>query len=234
MLCFQSFAQGAGDEGTSARLSAASRDAETCGESSRIVFPVDSLKSHEDAKGGARAQPVRVHFAYARGRRGQEKPMQVVIPTHAGTGYTLVLLEVYRGLDLPVNFLKEIQLKLGKTRGEDPETAPSAADAKKGNATDQPQQHEEKGAEDSEDVLFLKVFAEPLNQHGVVVSHPEKRPLSMLGLGSDSTRATGSTHAFVSEIQPEEAGDVAVAFALVRPWKMSDAPQVFVALAHFD
>ncbi|KEP66977.1 UNVERIFIED_CONTAM: hypothetical protein HHA_272660 [Hammondia hammondi] len=228
------------EQGTSPRGGTAG-DGETCTETPVISFlPVLGPEhttggSQRDAaaREAERRTIPKVHFAHGRARAAQEKPLKVEFPATPGTGYTLVVLDVYRGLDFPLSFRDEIRQKLGGKRGRDaPLTPPSEQKEKEKKAKSEGETSGED--EEIEDVLFLKVFAEPTKKHGVVVSSPEK---SMRSVPSAVEGASGKMRRqsfYESEISSELAGDFAVAFALVRPWKLSDQPQVFVALAHFD
>ncbi|EPR64482.1 hypothetical protein TGRUB_272660 [Toxoplasma gondii RUB] len=229
-------------QGTSPRAGTAG-DGETCTETPVISFLPVSGPEHpaggsqrDDAalEAGARTIP-KIHFAHGRARAAQEKPLKVEFPATLGTGYALVVLDVYRGLDFPLSFRDEIRQKLGGKRGRDAPLTP-ASEQKEEKQEEKAKTEGETSGEDGdiEDVLFLKVFAEPTKKHGVVVSSPEK---SMRSTPSAVETARGKMRResyYESEISSEVPGDFAVAFALVRPWKLSDQPQVFVALVHFD
>ncbi|CBZ53683.1 conserved hypothetical protein [Neospora caninum Liverpool] len=273
-------------EGTSQRA-VPPADVPTCTEASVIsFFPPRGDESRATSKEGdaskedestKKARPVKVHFAYGRGRTAQKKPMKVQIPATLGTGYTLVVLDVYRGLDLPVDFREEIRKKLGgkkdsgapaassqkaeKTAGKTAETTAEKAREKTAETTAEKasektaektaekasektaektaEKADEKGTtatddEDLEDVLFMKVFAESTRKNGLTISPPEKTMRSLPSTVEGEKGRLSRQALYESEIVPGEAGDFSVAFAYVRPWKLSDAPEVFVALAHFD
>ncbi|PHJ24006.1 inhibitor of cysteine protease 2 [Cystoisospora suis] len=185
----------------------------TCAGSRTLsFFPPERIKEED----GKKSTGVDVRYSRARGLVGSENALKVEIPAIRGTGYVLVLLDIYPGLDIPEDLRNEIRTRLGGPRVQE--------DAEDGKTDEK----DSKKKEEEKSVLFQKILREPTRKFGLTATAPE-------GIRVPATKkGVGSQHLYVSELTAEKAGDFTVAYASVRPWNINDDPQVYFALVHFD